>query len=117
VALRSTTGRRVAVGLLAAATAILVAAPSAGARGTTVKVDDDFFSPTNLSVSAGTKVSFNWVGNDKHNVVKKSGPGGSFSSTVTDDQGVQFKHKFKKAGTYKLICTVHEGMKMKVKVN
>ena len=102
-------------GLLAAAIAIVAGAPGAGARGKTVEVGDDFFNPTSLSVSKGTKVAFKWVGSDEHNIVKKSGPGGDFSSPVTDERGVQFKHKFKKAGTYKLICTIHEDMKMKVK--
>ena len=50
-------------------------------------------------------------------MTKKKGPGGGFASETTDDRGVNFKHKFKKAGTYKLICTVHDGMKMKVKVD
>ena len=35
---------------------------------------------------------------------------------MTDQRGVQFTHKFKKAGTYKLICTIHEKMKMTVNV-
>jgi plastocyanin len=30
---------------------------------------------------------------------------------------VHYKKKFKKAGTYKLICTVHDDMKVKLKVN
>ena len=57
----------------------------------------------------GTKVTFKWIGTDKHNVVKAKGPGGSFSSGTTDQTGFKYKHKFKKAGTYKLICTVHDG--------
>jgi plastocyanin len=30
---------------------------------------------------------------------------------------VNFKHKFSKSGTYKIICTIHPEMTMKVKVN
>ena len=40
-----------------------------------------------------------------------------FASDTTDAAGVNFTHKFKKAGTYKIICTLHEDMKMKLKVN
>ena len=69
-----------------------------------------------LSISAGTKLAFNWIGKDDHNVTKKKGPGGGFASATTDARGVNFQKKFKKAGTYKLICTVHDGMKMKVQV-
>jgi plastocyanin len=90
----------------------------AGARAsTTVKVGDNFFSPDRKTVSKGTKVKFKWVGNNDHNVVKSSGPGGSFSSPTTDAPGVNFSKKFKKKGTYKLICTIHSGMDMKLKVN
>jgi plastocyanin len=102
---------------LVAGLALLVLSGVAGARGsTTIQVGDDYFSPTKETVSAGTKVKFKWVGDDKHNVVKKSGPGGGFESGVTDDRGVNFKKKFKKAGKYKIVCTIHEGMDMKLKV-
>lgn len=103
-------------GAAALAIALVAGAPSAIAGGKTVEVGDDFFSPKTLSISKGTKVAFKWVGKDEHNIIKKSGPGGDFSSPVTDERGVQFRHKFKKAGTYRLICTIHEEMKMKVNV-
>jgi plastocyanin len=91
---------------------------SAGARASaTIKVGDDFFSPTEKTVAAGTKVKFNWIGSDKHNVVKQSGPGASFDSGPIKGSGVQFTHKFKTAGTYKIICTIHDDMKMKLKVS
>jgi plastocyanin len=114
--------RRIAavLGVVALVLAVGVAVTSAAPekRGSkTVRVDDDFFSPSDLNVSKGTKVKFNWVGNDKHNVVKVKGPGSAFSSPTTASQGVNLTHKFKKAGTYKIICTIHDQMKMKVKVN
>jgi plastocyanin len=92
----------------------------AGARAsTTVKLADNFFSPDRETVSAGTQVRFTWIGTDRHNVTKKSGPGGSFGSETTDDRGVNFAKKFKKRGKYKLICTIHaqDGMKLKLKVH
>jgi plastocyanin len=91
-------------------------ATTAGARGATIKVGDDFFSPKEKTVAAGTKVKFNWIGNDEHDVVKKKGPGGDFSSGPLEGSGVLYKHKFKKTGTYKIICTIHDGMKMKLHV-
>ncbi len=93
-----------------------IAGASDSNKGAKVQVGDDFFNPTSVSIAKGTKVTFKWIGVDKHNVVKKKGPGGSFSSGTTDQTGFKYKHKFKKAGTYKLICTVHEDMKMKVNV-
>jgi plastocyanin len=103
---------------LASGLALVALSGVAGARAsTTIQLDDNFFSPSSKTVSKGTKVKFKWVGSNNHNVVKKSGPGGSFSSGTTDDRGVNFKKKFKKSGTYKIICTIHQGMKLKLKVN
>jgi plastocyanin len=101
---------------LAIVAPLLVAGSGSAGAKRTVDVGDDFFSPDKLSISKGTKVAFNWIGRDEHNVTKKRGPGGGFASETTDDRGVNFQKKFKKAGTYKLVCTVHDGMKMKVQV-
>ena len=100
-----------------AALALVVLGGTAGARGSTVKVGDDFFSPTEKTVSKGTKVKFNWIGNNKHDIVKAKGPGGDFDSGLQQGSGVLFKHKFNKKGNYKIICTIHDGMKMKLHVN
>jgi plastocyanin len=86
-------------------------------KGGKVQVGDDFFNPTSISIAKGAKVTFKWVGSDKHNVTKTKGPGGSFASETTNQTGFKYKHKFKKAGAYKLICTVHDDMKIKVNVN
>ncbi len=105
------------VPLTLAAVLVLAVSGASGRGGKTVQVGDDFFSPASVTISKGDKVKFKWVGSDDHNVIKKKGPGGSFGSGTTDQTGFVFKHKFSKAGTYKIICTVHEDMKMKVKVN
>jgi len=108
----------VVVLLLALAVGVSMTSASPDKRGSkTVKVADDFYSPDSLTVSKGTKVKFNWVGKHKHNVVKTKGPGGAFSSVATSANGVNFKHKFSKSGTYKIICTIHPEMTMKLKVN
>ena len=89
----------------------------AGAKGsTTIKLLSETFSPDKKSISAGTKVKFKWV-DGKHNIVKASGPGGDIDSGIFNTPGVHFEKKFKKAGTYKIICTLHDGMKMKLHVN
>ena len=100
-----------------AGVALLGGATPALAAKKTVRVGDNFFSPDKKSVSKGTKVKFKWVGSNPHNVTKSSGPGGSFGSDTTSSRGVNFTKKFKKTGKYKLICTIHSGMKMTLKVN
>ncbi len=112
---------RVRIGFALSLVAVLALAllgASAGARSSfKVKLGDDFFSPDEATIAAGTKVKFDWIGDDEHNVVKKKGPGGFFESGTTDAGGVNFTKKFKKPGRYKLICSVHDEMKMKLKVN
>ncbi len=104
-------------GFGAALAAFALLGASAGARDSlTVKLDDDFFAPKSATVAAGTKVRFKWVGEDQHNVAKSSGPGASFESALTDERGVNFEKRFKKSGTYGLICTIHDEMKMTLKV-
>ena len=108
----------VAGGLAAVAAVVALMVPAlSGAASTTVKVGDDFFKPATKTVSKGTTVRFKWIGTDKHNVVKQKGPGRFFASETTDDPGVNFTKKFSRAGRYKLIGTIHDEMKMTLKVN
>jgi plastocyanin len=112
---------RAAVALLALAVVAvaLALAGSAGAGGgsTTIKLRDNFFDPDRKSIAKGTKVRFKWTGSEEHNVTKKRGPGRNFDSETTDARGVNFSRKFKKAGSYRLICTVHpDAMKLRLNV-
>ena len=107
-----------ALAAVAALVALLVPAGGGAASGTTIKLDDNFFAPDKKTVSAGTTVRFKWVGDNDHNVVKSSGPGRAFSSETTDETGVNYTKKFKKAGKYKILCTIHaDEMKLTLKVN
>jgi plastocyanin len=108
----------VVVALAVAGTMAFTAGAGADSHkgGATIKLLADTFSPDKKSVSAGSKVKFKWV-TGKHNVIKSSGPGGSIDSGIFNTPGVNFTHKFKKPGTYKLICTIHDGMKLKLNVH
>lgn len=101
---------RVALMLAAAVVALVALTGGAGGAGGSakVKVGDDFFNPERIKVSKGTRVRFRWIDtNNKHNIVKTNGPGGSFASETTDDPGFVFKKRFRKAGRYRIICTIH----------
>ncbi|HEX6228376.1 MAG TPA: plastocyanin/azurin family copper-binding protein [Solirubrobacterales bacterium] len=103
--------------VIAALAALTTLGGSAGAAPkTTVKLGDNFFSPSTKTVRRGTKVRFRWVGRNPHNVTKARGPGGRFASRTTRARGVNFAKKFKKAGTYSLVCTIHPGMAMTLRV-
>jgi plastocyanin len=102
---------------LAAAGILMIASGAAGRASETVDVGDNFFAPTNLKIKKDDRVKFNWVGAETHDVARVKGPGKFFESGPIRESGIQFKHKFTKKGTYKLICTLHEEMKMRVEVN
>ena len=122
-------GRRAAVALVAIAAGAVAVAPasqagksSKPAKGPTVKVADDFFSPTDVKVKPNTQVNYKWdkTNLNSHNVIIQKGPKGinkkDFKS-ATGSIGVKFKPVFEKKGTYDFVCTIHPDlMKMKVTV-
>ncbi|MDE3076163.1 MAG: cupredoxin domain-containing protein [Chloroflexota bacterium] len=81
-----------------------------------IAVDDDFFSPKEITVAVGTTVVWRYdgEGEEQHNVVALDG---SFSSpTLTVGQG--FSYTFTKPGEYKYVCSFHipQGMTGQVTV-
>jgi plastocyanin len=96
--------------------ALAVGVSPAAAKTRSVKIGDDFFvrnsgTPT-VTVKKGTTVKWRWTGSDAHNVVG-SGPA-SFQSPVKTKGS--YKKKMKKKGTYRIVCSIHAGMDMKLKV-
>ena len=106
--------RRLRALLLLTILIVAVSAVSAlASSGKTVRVDDNFYGPKSLTVGKGTKVTWNWVGVLRHNIVVHTGPA-AFSSK-TQVRG-SYGHTFTKKGTYQLVCTIHPKMKMTVVV-
>jgi plastocyanin len=103
--------------LTAVSAAAALAVPALGATTKTVRVDDDYFVkdgaiPT-VTVKKGTTVKWVWRGDVVHNVVVEKGPV-KFSSR-TQSKGT-FKRVMKKKGLYSIVCTIHPGMAMKLRV-
>jgi plastocyanin len=109
--------RRLIAGIATVATAAGLAAaavPSLGASTKTVSVKDDFFSPKKLTISKGTKVTWVWKGEERHNVAVANGPSNFRAGTRKTGK---FSHTFKKRGTYSIVCTIHApDMHMSIKV-
>ena len=108
--------------LLAAVTVTVIAAAAAipAFAGTKdVKVGDNYFvnrsNSVTVSIQKGSSLRFLWRGSQPHNVVKQRGPGPGFNSGVRT-HGKTWTHRFTRGGTYKLVCTIHAGMKLTVKV-
>ena len=101
--------------LLAVAVAIaaLGVAPSLAAPQRGVAVKDDFFKPNSIKILKGTRVTWTWRGEGRHNVVVALGPS-TFRSKIKREG--TYGHTFKKTGTWQITCTVHSGMNMKVVV-
>jgi plastocyanin len=103
--------KKLAVAAVAVAATVATAIPSTAA--TTVKVDDDVFKPKTVTVSSGTTVTWRWVGSDPHNVTVTKGPVKFHSGTKRKGK---FSKKLRRGGTYKIVCTIHPGMAMTLKV-
>ena len=89
-----------------------VAAIPALAATRTVGVRDSSFSPSRLTVKAGTKVVWKWKSSLPHNVTVTSGPKKFHSKDQTSGTFTAIPHK---KGTYNIVCTIH-GFKMKLVV-
>jgi plastocyanin len=77
-----------------------------------VKIDNFSFGPVDLTVAAGTTVT--WTNRDDipHTVVSTEG---AFKSKVMDTDE-KFSYKFAKAGSYPYFCSIHPKMTGKVVV-
>lgn len=79
----------------------------------TIKLRDNVFSPKNVTVTAGTVVTFKWIGSNTHNVTVMKGPEKFTSPNQSDGT---YDRTFTKPGTYKIMCTFHPGMNLTLKV-
>ena len=83
--------------------------PSGGGGGTaTVDIKDIQFTPKDITVKAGTTIT--WTNSDSiaHTVTKEDGPGADFDSGNVDGGGT-FEQKFDAPGTVNYVCTIHPG--------
>jgi plastocyanin len=101
------------VALVVAVAGALAVQSGAATKSKTIKVDDDFFSPKSVTVKKGTALKYTFVGSDEHDVVAK---GKKPFSNIGDQTSGTFTRVAKKKGTFKIICTIHDGMSMKLKV-
>jgi len=72
------------------------------------------FAPTDLWIDAGTEVTFEWTGNQSHNVLFEEMPDGAGVSghESLESGGFSFSVTFDTAGVYKYFCQPHKGLGM-----
>jgi plastocyanin len=99
--------------LLAALALLGALAVPALAATKSIALRDTFFSPKSVTVKKGTTVKWVWRGRLPHNVTVRKGPVKFHSSTKTKGS---FSKKLTKRGTYRIVCTIHPGMNLTLKV-
>src|SRR5829696_8017048 len=99
--------------------ALLVFAPSAWAQGqeVTVRMEDNFFDPANITVEPGTTVTWVQSGNNPHTTTSYDGLWDS--GMIEGGSEGTFSFTFEEPGTYGYYCIPHEaqGMTGTVTVN
>jgi plastocyanin len=86
-----------------------------------VRIGDNYFTPQTLRVRKGTTITWKWPGadtaGDVHDVKLRSGPTGvkKFHSPPASSD-YRYKRRLMVPGTYRIVCTLHENMKMKIVV-
>ena len=106
--------------VILAGVALLVSAAPAQAAKKTVRIYDNYFLADSLTVKRGTVVVWRWPGADEagdvHDVKLKSGPEGvkrfHSEAAATD---FSFRRRLKVPGRYRIVCTLHEEMTMKIR--
>jgi plastocyanin len=104
-----------------AGVALVSAAPAQAARHKAVTIGDNYFAPDALKVKRGTIVTWKWPSFDQagdvHDVKLKSGPKHvkKFHSEPASSD-YTFKRKLKVPGKYRIVCTLHEDMRMTIRV-
>jgi plastocyanin len=92
--------------------ALLVFAPAAWAQGeeVTVRMEDNFFEPANITVEPGTTVTWVQSGNNSHTTTSYDGLWDS--GMIEGGSGGTFSFTFEEPGTYDYFCIPHEEMGM-----
>jgi plastocyanin len=106
-----------------AGVALLGAAPAVAGSGTpqrkTVEVGDNFYAPAKLTVNRGSRITWVWPDEaiDVHDVKLSKGPKGvkKFQSEPAAG-GYRYKRTLTVPGLYKIVCTLHEEMRMTIRV-
>ena len=115
---------RTALAAATACTAALTLAPvvsGAGVKPVTRKatVGDYYFTPAKMTVRHGSTVAWNWPADnsDTHDIELRKGPKGvkRFQSPMASAD-FTYRRKLTVAGTYKIICTLHEEMSQTITV-
>jgi plastocyanin len=91
---------------------VLIFAPAAWAQGreVTVRMEDNFFAPANITVEPGTTVTWVQSGDNPHTTTSYDGLWDS--GMIEGGSGGTFSFTFEEPGTYDYFCIPHEDLGM-----
>ena len=101
--------RKLIATLLVTSVLVGLGATSTGAATKGVRVADNFFSPSSLTIRKGDRIKFAWRGRNTHNV-RGAGVRCPFQKSGSCTRS------FRKRGRFTLVCDAHSGMKMRLRV-
>jgi plastocyanin len=107
--------RIIALLVAVAAVAAAIAVPAFAATKTVKVGPGQSFGPKSLSIRSGDTVKFQWTGKLPHNVVITKGPKRGTISKLRSKGTVS--KTFHTRGAYTIVCQVHPGMTLKLKVS
>ncbi len=85
---------------------LLLIASAAASDAHTIVIKKFMFNPMDVTVPAGTDVTWENQDGEPHTVVSLTN---DFRSQALDEKD-RFSHRFDKPGTYKYICSIHPKM-------
>ncbi len=109
--------RRLTVGLILGLLVSSLGGRAQGVPPAEVHVDalDDHFLPSLVSVKRGGTVVWDFTGLRTHSATDESGLD-LYDSGLVAPGGSSFSFTFESAGTYRFVCTLHEGMDGRISV-
>jgi plastocyanin len=99
-------------GLVAAVAAAAAVAVPAESATTSVSVRDNVFAPKAKTVKRGDTVRFVWRGRAPHDVVI-TGPRRARSEVQVSGT---YRYRATRRGAHRVVCTIHPGMRMSLRV-
>ena len=88
------------------------AAIAASAHTATIQIDNFTFTPGDLTVTAGTVVTWKNADDSPHRIADLNG---AYTSAALDTED-SYSHTFATPGVYKYICSIHPYMKGEITV-
>jgi plastocyanin len=106
--------RLIAILVAVVAVGAAIAVPALAATKTVLVGPKFRFSTNSLSIQRGDTVRFRWTGSLPHNVRITAGPQRGTISGVRRSGRVS--RRFARAGRYRIVCDIHPGMTLRLRV-